>query len=65
MLAMAVPMVIADNYLDRACVRRVYQHKSRDGGEPYQCTSEDESVLKQLTSKLETSLACQAGDKTR
>ena len=33
-------------------------------GEPYQCASEDESVLKQLTSKLKTSLARQAGDKT-
>ena len=53
-----------NNYLDKACVRRVYQHKSRDGGEPYQRTSEDESVLKQLTSKVKTSLACQAGDKT-
>ena len=52
-----------NNYLDRACVRRGYQHKSRDGGETYQCTSEDESVLKKLISKLETSLACQAGDK--
>ena len=52
------------SYHDKACVRRVYQHKSRDGGEPYQCTSEDEPVLKQLTSKLKTSLARQAGDKT-
>ena len=57
---------VNNNYLDKACVRQVYQHKSRDGGEPYnyQCTSEDESVLKQLTSKLKTSLARQAGDKT-
>ena len=55
---------VNNNYLDKACVRRVYQHKFRDGGEPYQRTSEDESVLKQLTSKLKTSLARQAGDKT-
>ena len=52
------------NYLDKVCVRRMYQHKSRDGGEPYQCTSEDESVLKQLTLKLKTSLVRQAEDKT-
>ena len=52
------PVPTVNNYyLDKACVRRVYQHKSRDGGEPYQCTSQDESVLKQLTSKLKTSLA--------
>ena len=51
------PMPTVNNYLDKACVRRVYQHKSRDGGEPYQCTSQDESVLKQLTSKLKTSHA--------
>ena len=48
---------VNNNYLDKACVRRVYQHKSRDGGEPYQCISQDGSVLKQLTSKLKTSLA--------
>ena len=55
---------VNNNYPDKACVRRVYQHKSRDGGEPYHRTSEDESVLKQFTSKLKTSLARQAGDKT-
>ena len=52
------------DYHDKACVRRVYQHRSRDGGESYQCTSEDEPVLKQLTLKLKTNLACQDGDKT-
>ena len=34
------------------------------GVSTYQCTSQDESVLQQLTSKLKTSLAHQAGDKT-
>ena len=57
------PVPTVNNYLDKACVRRVY-HKSRDEGEPYQCTSENETVLKQLISKLKTSLARQAGDKT-
>ena len=55
-------MLATVNYHDEACVceatvRRVYQHKikSRDGDEPYQRsldTPEEESVVKQLTSKL-------------
>ena len=44
-------------YLSLQSVRQVYQNKSRD-------TSEDESVFKYLTSKLKSSLARQAGDKT-
>ena len=55
-------MLATVNYHDEACVceamvRRVYQHeiKSRDGYEPYQHsldTPEEQSVVKQLTSKL-------------